>query len=961
MGWLRPLVVFSLVGAAPPVSAGPVEDTEAFLAQLAAETPSVRQVELERRQDRLLLRVEVASERWGDHELPHEVELFIETAHGALLVRLPELSRVDTWVRRPGGPWRLPPRHVIPREPPPKLQSVVPEAARFPYGAALAGKTIAISPGHGYIYYSSLGRYSTQRSNVKWNGCGECRGIVEDFGSHELAVQHLIPLLEGAGARVVLVRDRSYEGTGAVVDTNAAAYQELGGAFQDGANEGGFGGGYRFSTSANAQATYRLTAPVSGPQLLSLWFVAGSNRLADVLVEIQAPGGIRRHRLDQRTHGRRFVPVELLDLPAGASLDLTLSASGASGVLITDAVRLGAGQHSSGHAWWSMGAGPFAAYQAAPAAVQSYGDVAIRPVYAEWFGADAYVSLHSNASGQTNSTAAGTVTYRFNCAQYADHSADPPASACDDPVGSDRLQELVHAELISEVKRDWDPAWVDRGTRVANFGELRELGVIPGILVETAFHDNVQLANGSSLRGTDNQALHDPRFRRLVAAGLYRGLTRFLAGDGPYSLPPPERLVARRVDATSVELDFPPVSGARGYRVEQAIGHRTFDQGRVVEQLPYRAEGLVPDVPVFFRVSTLNEAGAGLPSRVVGAKPSSRRAQLLVVDAFEREDAWVQTRDNQRNTGLIHGLALGEAPFAFDGATEAAWAAGRVSLVGYDGVVLALGRESVEHGVLDPALREAVRAFAAGGGAVFASGSELGWTLDTRGDASTRAFLQEVLGVRLAKDDAAATSVRSAPGALLGAAITAPVGLDDGSAGGVQAYSSDAFTLESGARAELYYGSGGDVAAASLGKGLVLGFALDSLASAAARSALLSTWAESNLDLIPIEPQDGGTPEPDAGPPELGVPGEDAGGEPPTDAGVGPEPDAGLEPLPDAGLPDLGPGRVLVRLYGTQAEPIVGGCRAVEPSSGGALLGLGLALLLRRRRAVRSRPHAPGP
>ncbi len=938
MGCTRPLLVLALLGLTRPAQAGPVQAAELQLQRLAAETRAIERVELFVGPDALELRIELAPSEWRDHELTPEVESFVEIAHGALLVALPEHRRVDLLVRRAGEKWQVPPRHAVKTTPPPKLESVVPDPARFPYGTALAGKTIAISPGHGYIYYSSLGRYSTQRSNVKWNGCGECRGIVEDFGSHEISIQHLIPLLEGAGARVVLVRDRSYGAAGSLVDTSDPGYREAAGSFLDGANEGGFGGGYRYSSSTDARAEYRLVAPFSGAQQLSLWFVPGNNRLADVMLEIQAPGGIRRHTLDQRTLGRRFVPIDLLDMPQGTVIDVALSASGAGGVIITDVVRLGAGQHSSGNAWWSMGAAPFATYQEAPASVQAYSDVSIRPVYAEWYGADAYVSIHSNASGQANSTASGTSTYRFNCQQYADHSADPPASACDDPVGSDRLQEVVHAEMIAEIKRDWDPNWSDRGTRVANFGELRELGVIPGILIETAFHDNVQLASGSSLRATDNQSLHDPRLRRPLARGIYRGLTRFLAGEGPYSLLPPTELSARRVDATSVELDFAPVTGARGYRVYQAVGVRNFDQGRIVEQLPYRAEGLVPDQPVFFKVSSLNEAGEGEISNVVAAKPSSRPAQILLVDGFEREDAWVQAQDNQKNTLLIHGLALALAPYAFDSTSEVAWRAGRVEVSGYEAVVLAMGRESSEHEVLTPELRAQLLSFSAGGGAVFASGSELGWTLDSRGDASTRAFLQTVFGARLMGDDAAATEVRSVPGGLLAAALPAPAGLDDGTQGGVEAFSSDSFALEPGAAAALYYGAGSDVAAVSFGKNLILGAALDSLVGETSRAGVLSGWAAAHLEVLPIIPWDGGM---DAGP------APDGAIEPPPDSG---DPDAS-EPG-DAGVAEAGQGGA-IELYATGPEPIWGSCQAVG-SGEVSLLGLvllfgGLGLVRRRR------------
>lgn len=955
-------LALALPGAA---GAGPASELERRLTRLLDRPeglPGLVLRRLELAESRVVIGLEVPADVRLD-DLPPEVENRYELAVGAIAALAPSVHAIDVLVAHPGERLRPPPRGRrtgVSRERPP-IAHIVQDPSRYPHGQALAGKTIAISPGHGYIYYDSLSAYSTQRGRVFWEGCGDCRGIVEDFETHEIVVEQLIPLLEGAGARVVLVRERAYQDAGALVEAGGAGYSELAGTFNDGSSEGGFGGNYRASVDEGASARYTVTAPIAGPQLLSMWFVAGSNRWPDATLEVRGSFGVHELVADLRTHGRRFAPIGIYDLDLGETIEVTLTApsgTGATGALVTDAVRLGSGKHSSNHPWWQMGAQPFAAFQEAPATVTAYGDVTIRPRYAEWYGADVYVALHSNASGAERSTASGISSYRYNCGSFPDHSTDPPPADCDDPPGSDRLQELIHGKMVQHLRGAWDPAFNDRGTKVANFGELRELDGIPGVLIESAFHDQVLLAAGSALRSTDNQSLHDPRWRRAAAYGIYEGLSEYLAGPGPLLLPPPAEVAASRESATSVLVDFAPVPGARAYRVYAARGTRVFDRGMIVAAPPARIDQLAPGTVVFAKVAALNEAGEGLSSGVVTARAAARRAQVLIVDAFEREDAWIQTNDNRHDTAMTHGLALASREATFDSATEAALRSGLAAMTGYDAVVVALGAESTEHELLTPALRGELLTFASGGGAVFMSGSELAYALDARGDDTSRAFLDTLFGLAFGRDDAAATEVHADPGGRLAAGLPAPVELDDGSRGGLRARSSDVLAAAMSGAVELWYGPGQvDPAAVRRDRNIAMGVALETIGSPAARAGIMGAFLDQAITLAPVDPQpDGGVLVPDAGDVR-----PDAGG-----AEAGPPPDGGpLEPQ-DAGADDAEviadsgaePPPVGLRARYAGEPPVSGGCgcttQAPEREAGGGRrldpLALALVLLLAGRR-----------
>jgi N-acetylmuramoyl-L-alanine amidase len=78
---------------------------------------------------------------------------------------------------------------------------------------------------------------------------------------------------------------------------------------------------------------------------------------------------------------------------------------------------------------------------------------------------------------------------------------------------STRLAELIHAEVLKTTGA------VDKGVRTANFFVLRET-VMPSVLVECGF-----LTNPAECR-----KLIDPKYQRLVAQGIARGVDRYVTG-----------------------------------------------------------------------------------------------------------------------------------------------------------------------------------------------------------------------------------------------------------------------------------------------------------------------------------------------------------------------------------------------------------------------------------------------
>jgi N-acetylmuramoyl-L-alanine amidase len=157
----------------------------------------------------------------------------------------------------------------------------------------------------------------------------------------------------------------------------------------------------------------------------------------------------------------------------------------------------------SGHPGWQEGAVYFIKGLGAPANVWNIGasdyarDINSRPLYANWIDTDLVVSIHNNGGEGT-----GTETWYDETNGYEGESQ--------------RLAETLNAYVVHAVRRFYNADWPDRGLRSCNGckGENR-LAARPAVILEIAFMDT---------KSPDNDALHDQKFRQIVAYAIRDGL-----------------------------------------------------------------------------------------------------------------------------------------------------------------------------------------------------------------------------------------------------------------------------------------------------------------------------------------------------------------------------------------------------------------------------------------------------
>jgi len=730
----------------------------------------------------------------------------------------------------------------------------------------LSGKSIFVNPGHGWYYNSSLGRWATQRGNT--------HNIIEDLSNAEAVDTYLVHYLWNAGAGVYTCRERDVNPDKAVVDNGGDGYSETG-SWTTATHSGAFGGTYRRAVAEGAEtaaATFTPTIPEAGFYHVSVWYVGSSSNVDDARITVRHTGGETAVTRNMEVDGYTWTYLGLFHFGAGASASAgsvvvsNLSAEAGDWV-VADAVRFGGGTGAEtpfGEPWGSgrprfEEAGPYhAAYMGCDTCGSS--TVTAMPRYAAWenesWEDSVYVSWHTNAPDP------GTGTSSF---AYASGGWDYPFNGV---PGSLELRDSIHDELINDIRAGYDPGWVNRGTHTNWYGEVNPSynNEMPGSLHEMAFHDTY----------SDALDLQNPVFRMIVARAVYQGIVKYFAerdGDPGYTLlpEPPENLRVARNGSGTVTLawDAPPSDSgdgllgdpAAGYRVYRSADGLGFADGVDVSgggTTTYTDASVPAGTVAYYRVTAVNAGGESFPTETLAVRVSVGETGILLVSGFDRMDhGLVVVEDDPNSTEPLHrgfvdrmnsyryvipyAGALAACGAAFDSCSDEAVTEGQVSLSGYGTVIWYCGEESTADRTFDAAAQALLQSFLAGGGNLFASGSEIGWDLDYRGNGPS--FYNNYLKADYAGDDAGTYDVFPAPGGIFDG--NASFSFDDGSHGGYDAQYPDQLTPLGGATACLTYSGGlGGTAGIQFDAGpfrlVHFGFPFETVTAASARSAIMA-------------------------------------------------------------------------------------------------------------------------
>lgn len=571
----------------------------------------------------------------------------------------------------------------------------------------LQNRHIALWQSHGRYFKNKSGEWSWQRSCL-WE-------TVEDLYTQSYVIPYLVPMLERAGATVLLPRERSMRTEEVILDNDEGItptiYREAGGAtewqhagmgfahlheeYSAGHNPFTDGTARMIATTNNqervATATWGGTIPTSGIYTLYISYATLKNSVSDAHYTVHASGGNHTFTINQQMGGAMWIPLGEFYFEAGEHDTLvTLSNySKEHGVVSADAIKIGGGmgnirrgnppataeadtiawERTSGYPRFTEGARYWLQWSGFPTSVYSPKD-----------NSDDYKEDYMSRAHWVNYLMGGSEHLADSVGKHipidltlAMHS-DAGVRDNDDIVGtlgiyctrdnkgkfalnasrlrSRDLTDIVMTQIVSDIQALHEPNWKRRGMWDRAYYEAR-IPSCPTMLLELLSHQNY----GDICYGLD------PAFRFDVSRAIYKGMLRYLASqyDFEYVVQPlPVHNFAVVMDGNTAHLSWQPTpdpleptAEAEYYILYTRVDGGGFDTGRRIESTSTTVTQ-EPDHIYSYRITAVNAGGESFDSETLSAcRRSASKGHILVVNGFTRTST-PQRISTDTTAGFVH-------------------------------------------------------------------------------------------------------------------------------------------------------------------------------------------------------------------------------------------------------------------------------------------------------------------
>jgi len=428
----------------------------------------------------------------------------------------------------------------------------------------LEGRNIALWNSHGLFYNKTKGKWIWQRPHL-FQTC-------EDMLSADIVLNYLVPMLENAGAYVIIPKERDVNTDEVIVDDGTHGYSEKGSWTK--APEPGFGGGkvtlgdgknpFRMggarqvqavggSASGNSSARWEPELPKVGEYAVYVSYQSLPSSTTAAYT-VHHCGEATTFYVNQRMGGGTWVYLGtfFFDGEKGSGKmprnGVTLTNKSVPGVecsgkevITADAVKFGGGYGSvsrngrksgvprflEGSRYWLQYAGypenmysPFENendykddYSSRALWVNALsGGSEVNP-YMSGYGVpvDMSFALHTDAGLSVNDSIVGTLAIHTTKSNGREFLADGRSRYI-----NRELCDIIQTQVVEDVRNLVGPSWNRRGLWDKSYFECREPEV-PSMILELLSHQNL----------ADMRFATDPVFKFTVARAIYKGMLNF--------------------------------------------------------------------------------------------------------------------------------------------------------------------------------------------------------------------------------------------------------------------------------------------------------------------------------------------------------------------------------------------------------------------------------------------------
>lgn len=554
----------------------------------------------------------------------------------------------------------------------------------------LLKRHIALWQSHGRYFKQERDMWSWQRPRL-WES-------VEDLYTQSYVLPFLVPMLERAGANVLLPRERSVQSVEIIIDNDKgiddSRYNEHNGTKRW--QEGGEGFAHLYESYASGHnpfrdGTSRLVESVSQEEKLSTatWganieksgiyslyisYTSTKRSVPDAHYTVHASGGDRHFYVNQQMGDRMWICLGDFYFESGNHKALvTLSnASQHKGIISADAVKIGGGMGNIRRSVHSELRTEGEEYEERTSSYPRFTEGARywlqwsgfeTDVYAPKEGKDDYKEDYMSRAHWVNALMGGSQRLKGKNGKnipvdlaFAFHS-DAGVRLNDDIIGtlgiystkenkarfegnvsrlrSRDLTDIIMTQIVGDLRQKYEPNWTRRGMWDRAYYEAR-IPACPTMLLELLSHQNF----------ADMRYGLDPQFRFDVSRAVYKGMLRFISsqyGTEYVVQPLPVNSFAIELCNGAAHLSWQPTIDTLEstatpdyYILYTRIDDSGFDCGRRIDS----TSTIVHQEEghrYSYRVTAVNEGGESFDSETLSAYVAKRsKGCVMIVNGFDR-------------------------------------------------------------------------------------------------------------------------------------------------------------------------------------------------------------------------------------------------------------------------------------------------------------------------------------
>ena len=539
----------------------------------------------------------------------------------------------------------------------------------------LAGRHIAMWQSHGRYFDQEQNRWRWQRSRL-WETC-------EDLYTQSYVVPYLVPMLERAGANVLLPRERDVQTEEVIADNDpgvdtGSSYAEFTGDrrwFDAGAGfahnrevyvecenpftEGTARGVQTITEGRESRAQWSADLPESGEYAVYVSYKTVDRSTEDALYTVRHLGGESRFAVNQTMGGGTWIYLGTFRFMAGeqkALVTLSNRSSKKNRIVTADAVKIGGGMGNIARTPAEQFRTQDTEYVCEPSGYPRFCEGSRywlqwagfpETVYRQKEGLDDYKEDYMSRAHWVNALMGGSERLPDEEGLHipvdmalAFHS-DAGVRRNDETIGtlgifftqenkgrfegganrylSRDLTDLVMTQIVGDIRATYEPEWRRRGLWNRSYYEAR-VPAAPTMLLELLSHQNF----------ADMRYGSDPRFKFLVSRAIYKAILRHVSYQygRPYVVQP---LPVEWFSATFTERD--DEVRLQWHGVEDPLEPSATPTGYVLytrigegdfdNGVPVSGTSTVvrqqPEVIYSYRITATNAGGESFPSETLAA------------------------------------------------------------------------------------------------------------------------------------------------------------------------------------------------------------------------------------------------------------------------------------------------------------------------------------------------------